>query len=90
MMLWFTAGYLVQQLYPNYSAYADRFALWVEDSKTGYRAALIKDWQPRLDGKVPVEAALAQLAADFSVAAAPEKKPAAPPADCRSRKLSSP
>lgn len=81
MMLWFTTGYLVQQLYPNYTAYADRFALWVEDSKTGYRAALIKDWQPRLDGKVALEAALAQLAADFSVAAAPEKKPAAPPAD---------
>jgi hypothetical protein len=80
MMLWFTTGYLVQQLYPNYSAYADRFALWVEGSKTGYRAVLIKDWQPRLDGKVPVEAALAQLAADFSVAAAPEKKAAAPPA----------
>jgi hypothetical protein len=81
MMLWFTTGYLVEQIYPNYTAYADRFALWTEGSKTGYRAALIKDWQPRLDGKVPVEAALAQLAADFSVAAAPDKKPAAPPAE---------
>jgi len=81
LMLWFTTGYFVQQLYPNYTAYADRFALWVENSKTGYRAALIKDWQPRLEGRVTLDAALAQLAADFSVAAAPEKKPPAAPAE---------
>jgi hypothetical protein len=81
MMLWFTTGYLVQQLYPNYTAYGDRFALWAEGSKTGYRAALIKDWQPRLDGKVTLDAALAQMSADFSVAAAPEKKPPASPAE---------
>jgi hypothetical protein len=83
MMLWFTTGYLVQQLYPNYSAYADRFALWAEGSKTGYRAVLIKDWQPRLDGKVMLDTALAQLSADFSAAAAPEKKPAAPPGEAQ-------
>jgi hypothetical protein len=81
MILWFTSGFLVQQLYPNYTPYADRFALWVENSQTGYRAALAKDWQPRLEGKVALDAALAQLAADFSVAAAPEKKPPTPPVE---------
>jgi len=87
MMLWFTSGFFVQQLYPSYTPYADRFALWVEGSRTGYRAALVKDWQPRLEGKMTLDAALAQLAADFSVAAAPEKKlPAtAPPAESPSK-----
>jgi hypothetical protein len=75
MILWYTSGYFVKQLYPNYTPYAERFALWVENSRTGYRAALVKDWQPRLEGKVTLDAALAQLAADFSVAAAPAKKP---------------
>lgn len=74
MILWFTSGFLVQQLYPNYTMYADRFALWVENSQTGYRAALAQDWQPRLEGKLTLDAALARLAANFSVAAAPEKK----------------
>jgi hypothetical protein len=74
MILWFTSGFLVQQLYPNYTMYADRFALWTENSQTGYRAALARDWQPRLEGKMTLDAALARLAADFSVAAAPEKK----------------
>jgi hypothetical protein len=81
MALWFTSGFFVQQLYPNYTPYGDRFALWVENSQTGYRAALVRDWQPRLEGKMTLDAALARLAADFSVAAAPEKKKAATPAE---------
>jgi hypothetical protein len=81
MMLWFTSGYFVKQLYPSYTPYADRFALWVENSEKGYRAALGKDWQPRLEGRVTLDVALPQLAADFSVAAAPEKKPPAAPAE---------
>jgi hypothetical protein len=74
MILWFTSGFLVQQLYPNYTMYGDRFALWTENSQTGYRAALARDWQPRLEGKMTLDAALARLAANFSVAAAPAKK----------------
>jgi hypothetical protein len=74
MILWFTSGFLVQQLYPNYTPYADHYALWVEHSQTGYRAALVRDWQPRLEGKMTLDAALTRLAANFSVAAAPEKK----------------
>jgi len=79
MILWFTSGFFVQQLYPSYTPYADRFALWAEDSRTGYRAALVKDWQPRLQGKMTLDAALGQLAANFWVSPAPEKKPPAPP-----------
>jgi len=80
MILWFTSGFLVQQLYPNYTMYGDRFALWTENSQTGYRAALARDWQPRLEGKMTLDAALARLAANFSVAAAPaKKKPATSP-----------
>ncbi|MGC2333867.1 MAG: hypothetical protein WA581_20625 [Candidatus Acidiferrales bacterium] len=75
MILWFTTGFLVKQLYPNYTPYADRFALWVENSQTGYRAALVRYWQPRLEGKMTLDAALAQLAANFWVTSAPEKKP---------------
>lgn len=74
MILWFTSGFLVQQLYPNYTPYADHFALWEENSQKGYRAALVRDWQPRLEGKMTLDAALARLAANFSVAATPEKK----------------
>jgi hypothetical protein len=87
MILWFTTGFLVKQLYPNYTPYADRFALWVENSQTGYRAALVRYWQPRLEGKMTLDAALAQLAANFWATAAPEKKlPApAPPAESPSK-----
>ena len=77
MILFFTSGFLVQQLYPDYTPYGDRFALWTEDSAKGYRAMFVKDWQPRLEGRVTLDAALAQLASDFSEAAAPEKKPEA-------------
>lgn len=79
MILFFTSGFLVKQLYPNYTPYADRFELWAEGSRTGYRAALVKDWQPRLEGKVTLDTALAQLAANFSVAAAPQNTPPATP-----------
>jgi len=57
-----------------------------EDWK-GFRGVLLKDWQPRLEGKITLEAALTQLAADLGVAltapAPPEvpvtPTPAAPP-----------
>jgi len=78
MMMWFTTGYFVEEMFPSYTPYADRFALYEEDSRTGYHAALVKDWQPRLDGKVTLDMALGQLAADFSVAAAPQKKQPSP------------
>jgi hypothetical protein len=72
-MLFFTSGYYVKQLYAQYTPYADRFEFWSRDDWSGDRSALAKDWQPRLDGRVTFEAALAQLAADV----APRERPAA-------------
>jgi hypothetical protein len=72
-ILFFTSGYYVQQLYADYTPYADRFEFWRREDWSGDRVALVKDWQPRLDGKMTLDAALAQLAADV----APRTRPAA-------------
>jgi hypothetical protein len=64
-ILFFTSGFLVKQLYPNYTPYADRFQLWVtNDGWNGFRSVLARDWQPRLEGRVTLDAALSQLATD--------------------------
>jgi len=67
-VLSFTAGFFVKQLYPGYTPYADRFELWQSDAWTGYRAVLVRSWQPRLEGKITLDAAVAQLAGDFTTA----------------------
>jgi len=72
-ILFFTSGYCVKQLYADYTPYADRFEFWRREDWSGDRAALVKDWQPRLDGKMTLDAALAQLATDV----APRARPAA-------------
>jgi hypothetical protein len=72
-ILFFTSGYYVKQLYADYTPYADRFEFWSREDWSGDRAALVKDWQPRLDGKMTLDAALAQLASDV----APRVRPAA-------------
>ncbi len=53
-ILFYTSGYYVQQLYTDYTPYADRFALWTREDWSGDRPYLTKDagkssWQPRLD-----------------------------------------
>jgi hypothetical protein len=73
-ILFFTSGYYVQQLYASYTPYADRFAFWSRDDWSGDRSALAKDWQPRLEGKITFDGALAQLAADVG----PRARPPAP------------
>jgi hypothetical protein len=81
-ILYFTSGFCVRQMYPDYTPYADRFQLWVTDEDwKGFRGVLVKDWQPRLEGKITLEAALTQLAADLGVALtapAPPEVPVAP------------
>ena len=64
-LLFFTSGYYVKKLYPDYTPYADRAAFWSRGDWTGDESVLAKDWQPRLDGRVTLDAALAQLAADL-------------------------
>ena len=65
-VLFFTTGFFVQQIYPNYMPYADRFDLWNRGGWSSYRELLVKDWQPRLEGKVRLDTALSQLAADYT------------------------
>jgi hypothetical protein len=64
-ILFFTTGYYVRKLYPDYSPYADRADLWGREDWAGDRALLAKDWQMRLDGKITLDEALMQLAADL-------------------------
>jgi hypothetical protein len=67
-LLYFTSGYLVKQIYPDYISYADGVGLWQQVTWTGYQAALVKDWQPHLEGKSTATAALSQLVADVIAA----------------------
>lgn len=63
-LLYFTSGYLVKQIYPDYISYADGVGLWKQVTWTGYQAALMKDWQSHLEGKTTASAALSQLVTD--------------------------
>jgi hypothetical protein len=78
-ILFFTSGYYVQQLYADYTPYADRFALWTREDWSGDRSYMTKDWQPRLEGKITLEGALAQLAADVAPRARPANGPVIAP-----------
>lgn len=64
-LLFFTAGYYVHQICPDYIPYAERNDLWQHGFSSQFEDVLIADWQPRLEGKVTLEAALAHLAADL-------------------------
>jgi hypothetical protein len=64
-ILFFTSGYYVKKLYPDYTPYADRAAFWDRSDWSGDQLLLAKDWQPRLAGRVTLDAALDQLATDL-------------------------
>lgn len=70
-VLFFTAGYYVQQVQPDYTPYADKIGLWARGAWTAYRAPLRKDWQPHLEGKTSLQAAIAQLVADLGKPVSP-------------------
>jgi hypothetical protein len=76
-VLFFTAGYEVQLLIPDYTQYADANGLWTR-AWPAYRAAMVKDWQPHLEGKVTLAASVSRLVADVAVSAPsdPPKSPA--------------
>ena len=67
-LLYFTSGYFVKQNYPDYITYADGAALWQQTRWAAFEAALVKDWQPHLEGKTTATAALSQLAGDVIAA----------------------
>jgi hypothetical protein len=78
-ILFFTSGFLVKQLYPDYTPYADRFQLWVtDDDWKGLRSILVKDWQPRLEGRITLDAAWSQLALDVGGSLTTPAPPAVP------------
>ena len=67
-LLYFTSGYFVKQIYPDYITYADGAALWQQTRWAAFEAALVKDWQPHLEGKTTATAALSQAVADVIAA----------------------
>jgi hypothetical protein len=67
VVLFFTTGYYAQELNTGYVPYADKNGLWTGGWPM-YRAPLVKDWQPHLEGKSTLQAAIAQLVADVGVA----------------------
>jgi hypothetical protein len=66
-VLFFTAGYYVRRLQPGYTPYADQNGLWTR-AWPNYRAALVKDWQPHLEGRASLRSAIAQLVGDVAIA----------------------
>jgi hypothetical protein len=71
-ILYFTAGYFVKQLYPDYTPFADAAGLWSQGNWPAFHAALVKDWQPHLEGKAAVPQAVSELVND---AVAPQPSP---------------
>jgi hypothetical protein len=67
-ILYFTTGYYMTQVYSDYIPYADGNNLWQQVAWSGFHAAILKDWQPHLDGKSTVRDALSQLVADVLAA----------------------
>jgi hypothetical protein len=67
-ILYFTTGYFVKQLHPDYITYADGAGLWKQTKWSSYQAALIKDWQPHLEGTSDARTAISQLVADVIAA----------------------
>jgi hypothetical protein len=63
-VLYFTTGYYVKQIDADYIPYADGNGLWQQTSWNGFHAAIIKDWQPHLEGRSTVGTAISQLVAD--------------------------
>jgi len=65
-LLFFTVGFYVQQIYPNYVPYADTNHLWESGFPPKFREILVADWQPHLEGRKSVAQAISNLVADWS------------------------
>jgi len=63
-IIFFTTGHYVKAVHPDYVTYADQEGLWKQGKWPLFEAALVKDWEPHLDGKSPLPAAVSQLVAD--------------------------
>lgn len=67
-MLYFSTGYFVKQLRSDYIPYAKGNGLWQQPSWQGFHDALVKDWQPHLDGQTSLSEAISRLASDVIAA----------------------
>lgn len=67
-VLYFTAGYFVKQQHPDYIPYAQGNDLWIQPRWKGFHDAIVKDWQPHLEGQSDARTAIAQLVTDIIAA----------------------
>ena len=66
-LLFFTVGFYVQRIYPDYVPYADSNDLWERGFSSPFHEVLAADWQPHLEGEKSLAQAISDLAADFGV-----------------------
>lgn len=67
-ILYFTAGYFVKQQHPEYIPYAAGNNLWDQPRWKGFHDAIVKDWQPHLQGSPDARTAISQLVSDLIAA----------------------
>ena len=68
-LLFFTVGFYVQQIYPDYVPYAKSNDLWERGFSSPFYEVLAADWQPHLEGKKSLAQALSDLVGDLSTPA---------------------
>lgn len=67
-ILYFSTGYFMKELHTDYIPYAKGNGLWQQPDWKGFHEALIKDWQPHLDGQASLSDALSRLVSDVVAA----------------------
>ena len=63
-MLYFSTGYFIKQLHSDYIPYAKGNGLWQQPSWQAFHEALVKDWQPHLEGESSLSEAVSRLVSD--------------------------
>jgi hypothetical protein len=61
-IIFYTAGEVVRRTVPGHVPYAERYGVWQRGWGT-FRAALSQGWQPYLEGKIELDAAVNQVLA---------------------------
>ena len=67
-VLFYTAGELVAELIPGYTPYADKNGLWARQRTEQAHDLIERDWKPHMRGQVTLEASVAKLVHDLSLA----------------------
>jgi hypothetical protein len=75
-VLFYTAGALTAERFPDYVPYADRNGLWRRGSWSGpVRGLIEQDWGPYMRGKVALKPALAKLVGDSMASGSTTARP---------------